>query len=267
MRISLLFLTPLAALSLWPADPAQPVIVNAASTQAGVAPDSLASIFGPNLTTQTVVAGNPPWPTSLGDMPGVTLVDSAGKSWPVQLIFVSPSQMNVYIPAGPALGQGTVQFPFTGLGPGETAALRIIPVNLQAVAAAIFTADGTGNGVVAASAIQVNPVGQFPLSVFTCDRPGDCSPIPIGLGIDTPIYLSLYGTGIRGWANIGTPLNVVVNIGNQSGPAMYAGPQPTTPGLDQVNVPLSLNLRGSGLVNVTVTVAGQTTNAGQIYIN
>jgi uncharacterized protein (TIGR03437 family) len=96
---------------------------------------------------------------------------------------------------------------------------------------------------------------------------GNCQPVPIDLGVDTPIYLSLYGTGIRGWSTIGTPLNTTVNIGGQSFPAAYAGPQPTVPGLDQVNVPLSLNLRGAGLVNVTVTAAGVTSNAGQIYIN
>ncbi len=269
MRISLLFLTPLAALTLWAADPPQPVVVSAASSHVGIAPDSLAIIYGPNLTIQTVSAGNPPWPSRLGDMPGVTLIDSAGKSWPLQLVFVSPGQMNVYIPAGPAPGPANVEFPFTGLPPGVTAALRIVPVTLQTVAPGIFTADGTGSGVLAATAIRESPVGpgQFPVPVVSCTTAGSCSPVPIDLGIDTAVYLSIYGTGIRGWANIGTPLNTTVTIGNQSIPASYAGPQPTFPGLDQVNVPLTLALRGAGLVNVSVNAAGITSNVGQIYIN
>ena len=270
MRCSLLFLTPLTALSLWAADPTQPVVVSAASPQVGLAPDSLATVYGPNLATQTVSAGNPPWPTALGDMPGVTLVDSAGKRWPVPLIFVSSSQMNIYLPAGSATGPGTVEFPFTGLPPGVgAAALRIVPISLQAVAPGIFTTHGTGSGVLAATAIRTSPVGglQVEIPVFTCAAPGSCTPVPIDLGIDTPVYLSLYGTGIRGWTTLAPRLNATVTIGGQSLPAAYAGPQPTVPGLDQVNVALPLSLRGAGLVDVSVTVAGATSNVGQIFIN
>ena len=49
-------------------------------------------------------------------------------------------------------------------------------------------------------------------------------------------------------------------------PVLYAGPQPTWPGLDQVNVPLSLALRGKGLVDVVVTADGAASNAVQINI-
>jgi uncharacterized protein (TIGR03437 family) len=57
-----------------------------------------------------------------------------------------------------------------------------------------------------------------------------------------------------------------VQIGNLSLPASYAGPQPTIPGLDQINVPVPLNLRGAGLINVSVTADGVTSNVGQIDI-
>jgi uncharacterized protein (TIGR03437 family) len=268
VRIALLFLTPFAATALWAADTAQPVVVSAASSQVGIAPDSLATIYGPNLTTQTAPAGNPPWPTALGDMPGVTLVDSAGQRWPVPLIYVSQSQMNVFIPAGPAVGAGQVEFPVTGLPPGfGAAALRIVPIVVKQVAPAVFTADGTGTGVLAATATQTFPVGQYTFPVFTCGSGSSCTPVPIDLGVDTPISLSIYGTGIRGWTSTGTALNTTVTIGNQSLPASYAGPQAAVPGLDQVNVALPLSLRGAGLVNVSVTAAGITSNIGQIYIN
>jgi uncharacterized protein (TIGR03437 family) len=266
VRVSLLLLTPVFALNIWAADSNQPVVVSAASPQVGIAPDSLATIYGPNLTTQTASATGPPWPTSLGDMPGVTLIDAAGKTWPVPLIFVSPSQMNLYIPAGAATGPANIEFPFTGLPLGVAAALRIVPTTLTPVAPAIFTADCTGSGVLAASAILISPPGQFPVTVFTCTAPGTCNPVPIVLGVDTPIYLSIYGTGIRGWTRIGPPLNVTVQIDNQSLPASYAGPQPDIPGLDQVNVGLPLTLRGVGLVSVSVTAAGHTSNVGQVYI-
>jgi uncharacterized protein (TIGR03437 family) len=57
-----------------------------------------------------------------------------------------------------------------------------------------------------------------------------------------------------------------VKIGNTIVDTTYVGPQGQIPGLDQVNVPLPLSLRGSGLVNVTVTVNGVTSNAVQIAI-
>jgi uncharacterized protein (TIGR03437 family) len=284
MRIFCCFLAQVVAFNLWAADPPQPVIVSAASPQVGVAPDSLATIYGPNLATQTATAGNPPWPTSLGDMSGVTLIDSAGRSWPIPLIFVSPNQMNVYIPAGAATGPANIKFPFTtGIPPGAAAALRVIPATLTTVAPAIFTADGNGGGVLAADTVTVSPVGQFWAPVFTCTTSGSCTPVPFGLGVDTPIYLVLYGTGIRGWTTAGTPdfycsgtqggtcggppINPTVQIGSQSFPASYAGTQQTIPGLDQVNVLVPLTLRGAGLVNVSVTAAGVTSNLGQIYIN
>jgi len=199
MRASILLLTPLAVLTVWAAGTNLPIVVSAASAQAGIAPDSLASIYGDNLATLTVVAGNPPWPTSLGDMPGVFIVDSTAQRHDASLIFVSPTQMNIWIPAGTASGPATVEFPVTGLPLGVgTAALRIVPVSIQKMAPGIFTADGSGRGVVAATAIRVNAIGsQFPVPVFGCNQQDTCVALPIDTGLDAPVYLSLYGTGIR----------------------------------------------------------------------
>jgi uncharacterized protein (TIGR03437 family) len=77
------------------------------------------------------------------------------------------------------------------------------------------------------------------------------------LGVDTPVYLSLYGTGIRNRSSLS---NVSVTINNIGVPVLYAGPQVQFDGLDQVNVLLSLNLRGSGESNVVLKVDGQTAN-------
>ncbi|MEI9972301.1 MAG: hypothetical protein WDO73_09765 [Ignavibacteriota bacterium] len=85
----------------------------------------------------------------------------------------------------------------------------------------------------------------------------------MALGVDTPIYLSLYGTGIRGRSSLS---NVTVTIDGVTAQALYAGAAPGYAGLDQVNVPLSLNLRGSGPCNVTITVDGRTSNAVTIDI-
>jgi len=76
---------------------------------------------------------------------------------------------------------------------------------------------------------------QSPVPVFTCDPSGGCKAVPIAIGVDTPIYLSFYGTGIRGRSSLS---NVAVTIGGVSAQVLYAGPQGTYPGLDQVNVGL-----------------------------
>jgi uncharacterized protein (TIGR03437 family) len=255
----------LCAAVVWAADPASFQVVSAASSTAGIAPDSLASIYGDKLATITKAASAPPWPTSLGDMPVVYIRDSANQTFMAGLIFVSPSQMNIWIPAGVAAGPAVFSFPVTGLPIGVgTAALRNETVNINAVAPALFSIDGTGSGVAAATAIRFAiPAGfQSLVPVFNCTAPGKCTAVPIDVGIDEPVYLTLYGTGIRG----GGSNPVTVNFGGTTVLATYAGPQPQFPGLDQVNVPLSLNLRGSGLVPVTVTVNGVTSNAVLINI-
>lgn len=52
-------------------------IVSAASPNAGLTADSLASVFGPQISTMTRSAAAPPWLTSLGDISSVAVKDSA----------------------------------------------------------------------------------------------------------------------------------------------------------------------------------------------
>ena len=87
--------------------------------------------------------------------------------------------------------------------------------------------------------------------------------MPIDTGLDTPVFLSLYGTGIR---NRSSTANVQVTINGISVPVQYAGVQSGYPGLDQVNVGLVLNLRGVGVANVVLTVDGQTSNTVTVTI-
>jgi uncharacterized protein (TIGR03437 family) len=258
MRTLILFLV--AVTAVFAADSSSFQVVSATNPKLGVAPDSLATIYGSNLAT--VTASSPlPWPTRLGDISVVLITDSMSVQKMAQLAYVSPTQMNIWIPSGLAPGLATVAFPFTGLPPGEgAAALRIGQVNLQNTAPGLFSADGSGTGVAAATGIRLaipTPM-QFPVDVFTCTK--TCVADPIDVGIDRPVYVTFYGTGIRGGSN------VVVTIGNVQIQPSYVGPQPDVPGLDQINVPLTLNLRGAGLVNVTITVDGMASNAVQIAI-
>jgi uncharacterized protein (TIGR03437 family) len=260
-RLGLLcFLAALAGTSS--AQQQQLTVVSAASPNVGITPGSLASVFGSSISTETMSAAMTPWPTSLGDMPVVYVKDSAGIQVMCGIVFISPSQMNIYIPASVATGPATISFPATGLGPGVgTAILRSVAVTIQPTAPALFSAAGTGSGVAAAEGVRVVIPTQIqsPLPVFMCDGPSNCVALPINVGIDTPVYLSFFGTGIRG-------NTVTVMIGSAVVQPSYAGPQGQYPGLDQVNVPLPISLRGAGTVNVAVTANGVVSNAVQIAI-
>jgi uncharacterized protein (TIGR03437 family) len=247
----------------WAGDP---IVVSAADPKVGVTANSLASIYGDKLSTETDSAAALPLPTRLGDISVVWVIDSASNAQMASILFVSPTQLNVWIPAGMAAGNARIQFPFTGLPPGAgTAALRNIPVTINKVAPGLFSADGSGSGVAAASAVRVviSTQAQGAVPVVSCTAPGKCTAVPIDVGIDAPVYLSLFGTGIRGASALS---NVSVTVGGTTIQPTYAGAQPEVPGLDQVNVPLPLSLRGAGLVDVTVSVDGVTSNAVQIRI-
>jgi uncharacterized protein (TIGR03437 family) len=123
--------------------------------------------------------------------------------------------------------------------------------------------NGTGTGVAAATAVEVQTGNlQSPVTVFQCGSSG-CVAVPITLSAGSPVYLTLYGSGIRNFSSIA---NVEVTINGVSVPIQYAGPQSSFAGLDQVNVSLPASLEGSGLVNVILTVDGRASNTVQVDI-
>jgi uncharacterized protein (TIGR03437 family) len=234
-------------------------VQSSAAPNGAVTPDSIATFYGSNLAGGTQNAGVQPPPLSLGGVT-LTVTDSTGAVRTAPLMYVSQAQINFVVPAGTATGTAT----FTVLN-GANAPLSAT-ATIQPVAPTLFSMSGDGKGVAAASAISLqvsNPSLQTPVAVFQCDISG-CVSTPIGLGVDTPVVLTLYGTGIRNRSSLG---NVHVTINGISAPVAYAGVQPTFEGLDQVNVTLPLALRGSGEVNVVLTVDGQTANVVTIQVN
>ena len=232
-------------------------VQSAAANSSTVAPNSIASIFGSNLAAQTAQATTTPLPVTLGGI-AVMVRDSTGTLRNAPLYYVSPGQINFIVPGGTSSGVATLT-----VVNGSTSS--VAPANVQAVAPTLFSMNGNGMGVAAATAIRTqaaNPALQSPVPVFQCDSSG-CVPVPIDVGLDTPVFLSLYGTGIRNASSLD---NVKVTINGVSVPVRYAGPQLQFDGLDQVNVALTLNLRGAGVSNVVVTVDGQQSNAVVINV-
>jgi uncharacterized protein (TIGR03437 family) len=174
------------------------------------------------------------------------------------LVFVSATQINFVVPAGTAPGMAA--FTVTGSVGNQS-----FNGAVQAVAPSLFSMNGTGTGVAAATAISTqaaNPQIQSAVTVFQCSG-SNCTPVPIQLGVDTPVYVTFYGSGIRNRSSLD---NVSVTIHGVNVPVLYAGPTPGFTGLDQVNVALPLNLRGSGESNVMLTVDGQTSNTVTINV-
>jgi uncharacterized protein (TIGR03437 family) len=81
--------------------------------------------------------------------------------------------------------------------------------------------------------------------------------------VDTPVYVTLYGTGIRNRSSLSA---VSVTINGIAVPVLYAGAQALFPGLDQVNIQLPLSLRGAREASVVVTVDGWVSNAVTLNI-
>jgi uncharacterized protein (TIGR03437 family) len=123
------------------------------------------------------------------------------------------------------------------------------------VAPALFSAGRNGSRMAAATAIRVysgSPPVTRPITLFDCSSP-PCKAVPIEIGTDAPVYLTLYGTGIRNRSSLDLD-HAFVSINGINVPVLYAGPQPDFAGLDQINVPLTPDLRGSGVAEVVLKV-------------
>ena len=217
-----------------------------------LAPESIAIANGQNLAPGTDSASGPGLPTELGGIT-VTVTDSAGVSQFAGLYSVSPSQVEFMVPAGAAPGVATVTV-------GSTLSAALIAL----VAPGLFSADGSGRGVAAATAVLTSADGtQTPVTVYQCGSMG-CASVPMDLGSPTDVLTVQFpATGIRGFSSLS---NVVAEIGGAPAQVASAGSQAQTPGSDQVSVVVPSSLAGAGEVPVVLTVDGITANVVTINI-
>ncbi len=208
-----------------------------------IAPDSLVSAFGTDLATGSAVSST--FPTTLNGTT-ITIVDSNNASYKAQIYSVSANQVNYLVPSNAASGRATIT-----VTSGDGVVTKGI-VYIQPVAPGLYTASSNGKGAAAAIAITTHSNGsQSSADVFSCSG-GTCTPVPISLGSSSDIVaLELFGTGIR---HLSSAAAVSATINNQALKVLYAGPQPTTTGLDQINLELPSSLAGSGQVNLTLSI-------------
>jgi uncharacterized protein (TIGR03437 family) len=226
--------------------------LSAASLTATVAPESLASIFGPLPASGTASADPLAPATSLAGLT-VRVRDRTATERLARLMYVSPVQANFEVPAGTSPGDATITVE------GVSGATLSGTAQIQNQAPGIFSA---GFDVPVAFAVRIEPDGtQTGISVFHCFNPGNCFLDPIILD-ERPVYLSLLGTGIRHRTALS---NVVCTIGGISVPVEYAGAAPGLVGVDQVNLKLSAALKGGGSVSTLIlNVDGQLAN--KVYV-
>ena len=225
--------------------------LNAAALKNGiVAQDSIVSAFGTNFGQTTAGASTNPAPTTLGGL-SVSVQDSSGVSRSAPLFYVSPGQINYVVPAGTVVGPATISVTGGSSRPFQA------PVYIGPVAPGLFSA----GGFAAANILIVRGGTQTFTDAIRVASNGSLEPAPIELNADEQVFLILYGTGIRNYSG-----SITATIGNNSVPVAFAGPQGIFAGEDQINIQLPPTLRGAGVVDVTLSADGQTTNPVKVHI-
>jgi uncharacterized protein (TIGR03437 family) len=228
--------------------------VSAASfTGVQFAPESIIALFGTNLAPSSEAATAVPLPTTLQGT-SVKVTDKNNLVRFAPLFFVSPSQINLLLPPGTALGAATLT-----VTPQVGDPLTCI-VQIEAAAPALFTANANGQGLAAAIVLQIKANGTQTFSAVGQFDPvlQRVIPVPIDLGAEgDQTYLLLFGTGLRGASALAA---VNLRIGGGTVQPSFVGAQGDLAGLDQVNLLLPHSLAGRGEVPIELTVDGWLAN-------
>jgi uncharacterized protein (TIGR03437 family) len=236
-----------------------------------VSPLSLGTITGDAaqspLALTSVVApqgGNKPL---LYELAGAS-VSIRGQAAP--LLYVSPARISFLVPQGVPQGEWEV------IVTSQDGYVSRGTVVVNAVVPALFTADGSGAG----QALSMN--GSEPAVVFY-----DVNS-PHAFGTDKRTRVTLFATGIGAGAPNTNPANdvrmenggILANVAESltveartrdgrvyNLPVEFAGAlEGRMLGLDQINVVLYSELRGAGLVDLTVIINGQRSNTAAINV-
>jgi uncharacterized protein (TIGR03437 family) len=233
------------------------------------APASLASISGAGnvqpMTAQTVLASLLPDGTLPYEVSGLS-VTVDGVAAPV--FYASPSNVRFFMP--PDVQEGMVEVIVSSQDGYVCQGLVSIERNVSN----IMTTNGDDNGSIAiangqnliASNFEVTSQGNF--------------------GSDKRTRLTFFATGISGSvfnsdgsndlniggkvrANLAEAITVEALLPNgqvMTLPVEFAGAQGTVPGLDQVTVILRSELKGAGIVQLTLIVGGRRTSSPTVFI-
>jgi uncharacterized protein (TIGR03437 family) len=239
--------------------PRTTVTASAASYQsAPFAPGQIVTVFGTNLATTTQTAQGLPLPTNLAGAE-VRLEDGAGKRWWAPLFFASPGQINYLIPAD-ITAPRVAAYIDRGIRP------FVEILSLAPVAPGLFTANANGQGIAAAQVLRVLADGTQRYEPVARYDEATKQFVAVPIDLSNPaeqVFLILYGTGIRGRTMNGL---VTATVGRTNAEVLFAGPQGSLAGLDQVNLRLPRTLIGRGEVDVALTIDGKAANVVRVAI-
>jgi uncharacterized protein (TIGR03437 family) len=208
-------------------------VLNAASfSGASVAPGSIVTIFGTNLTTGTASVTDAAHPPSTLGGAQVTI-----GGVPAALFYVSPTQINAVVGTSTPAGTDTV----TVTSASGTSTGTVVVDNNSAPG--LFSLSGTGTHDGAIVDALTGRIGAVKAT--------------------TPVsttFLSLFLTG----ANFSTA--PVVTVAGVSVPVTYAGASPCCAGLQQINISVPASLSGAGRVPVTVKTGTTLSNVVEIVL-
>lgn len=210
-----------------PATPKPVAVVNAASFVATIAPGGIASVFGSDLASNTVTAGDLPLPYGIAG----TSVAVGGE--PAPIYFVSPGQINFVVTPGADAGTITIM--------REGSASASITATAALNSEGLFTLGNTS----AAAAIHADG------SVI-----GPMNPAHRGETI------ALFGTGkgVRNPAILIPEVLPVVMVGGASARVQYFNAAPIFPGMDQLNITIPADAQVGMAVPVVVQLGSFTSN-------
>jgi uncharacterized protein (TIGR03437 family) len=220
---------------------------------------AILTAFGTSLADSTAATSSASLPSTLGGAT-VQITDSAGSTQTCPLFYASPTQINLLVPSGVATGPATLTIKKNSGGS------LWINTSVESVAPGIFSMNSSGKGVGAIIGTRITGGQSIDVPVFSYNTSTkQYVSVPIDPGATTDqIYLSLYGTGLRGFSSLSA---FTVTIGGVSVPVSGAAAQSQYPGLDQVNIgPLPRTLAGKGEANVVLKVDGRTANTVTVNI-
>ena len=203
------------------------------------------------LAPGSLIALNGRFGTDLASV-SLEIADSVGARRGMTFTLVGGS-LNAIVPAETALGGAIIRVLASDQSP------QSFPVNIVAVAPAIFTGSADGSGPAAATLVRSLADGsELQQSSLACGAaPGTCVPVYLDLGAGDDARLVLTATGIRNRSSLD---RVGARIDGVDITVLEAGAIDDHPGVDRVVLQLPGSLAGHGNTPLNLTVDGIAAN-------
>jgi len=211
------------------AGPAIATVVNAASSEPGVAPGAIQTLYGVHLTGGQTAQASYPWPQTLGG------VQVALGGTPLPLLYVSDTQINFYVPLGIPLAKADL----------------VVKGSFVPVAFSVNVVEEQP-GIFPGAILKANTTIN---ATTTAVHPGD--------------FIEIYCTGLGPTRNSNgldyTALSPTVFVGGIPLKASFSGLAPGFVGLYQVDLKLPDNL-AAGAQGVILSVGSTHSNEVKILV-